>query len=148
MTLIADVFPKLRTPKNMVRSIPKKSHFRGSVEKQHIKCFKLLLKFEGQLLYHIHWSPRRQLSSKKSLLLICKFSKPFPNTRSADGKSSLLNRDKLTQRNKMQLSQKQQTFSHFFSSFLKSSLNLEYLQTKYDTHSWCISDITDYQKDG
>ena len=29
MTLTADVFPKLRTPKNMVRSMPKKSHFRN-----------------------------------------------------------------------------------------------------------------------
>ena len=29
MTLIADVFPKLPTPKNLVRSMPKKSRFRG-----------------------------------------------------------------------------------------------------------------------
>ena len=40
MSLIADVFPKLRTPKNMVRSMPKNSCFRGSVEKQHGKCHK------------------------------------------------------------------------------------------------------------
>ena len=33
MTVIADVFPKLRTPKNMVRSMPKNSRFAGSVEK-------------------------------------------------------------------------------------------------------------------
>ena len=30
MTLIADLLPKLRTPKIMVRSMPKKSRFRGS----------------------------------------------------------------------------------------------------------------------
>ena len=38
MTLITDVFRKLQTPKNMLRSMPKKSHFRVSVEKQHGKC--------------------------------------------------------------------------------------------------------------
>ena len=54
MTLIADVFPKLRTPKNMVKSMPKKSRFKGSVEKQHGKCAQTLLKFERQLLYHIY----------------------------------------------------------------------------------------------
>ena len=37
MTLIADVFPKLGTPKNIVTSMPKKSRFRGCVEKQHDK---------------------------------------------------------------------------------------------------------------
>ena len=37
MTLKADVYPKLGTPKNIVGSMPKKSRFRGSVEKQHGK---------------------------------------------------------------------------------------------------------------
>ena len=80
--------------------------------------------------------------------MICKISKLFPNIVGADGKYSLVERDNLTQRIKMQLPRKQKTFSQFFSSYLKSSLNLEYLQTKDDTHSRCISDITDYQKHG
>ena len=33
MNLIADVFLNLRTPKNVVRSISKKSRFRGLLEK-------------------------------------------------------------------------------------------------------------------
>ena len=33
MNLIADVFLNLRTPKNVVRSISKKSRFRGPLEK-------------------------------------------------------------------------------------------------------------------
>ena len=37
MTLITDIFPKLRTPKNLVRSMPKKPRFRGSFRKQHLK---------------------------------------------------------------------------------------------------------------
>ena len=54
MTLITDLFRKLRTPKNMVRSMLKNSSFRVCVEKQHGKGAQTLLKFEGQPLYHIN----------------------------------------------------------------------------------------------
>ena len=37
MILVADVFPELRTPKNMVRSMLKKSRFKTSLENQHGK---------------------------------------------------------------------------------------------------------------
>ena len=128
MTVIADVFPKLRTQKNLLRSMPKKYGF--SFKKQHGKCAQTLLKCQGQLLYHIYWSLLRQLSYKKSLLVICKISRLFPNTLSADGKYSLLNRDNLTQPIQMQVSRKQKTFSEFFAAFLKSSLNFEHFQKK------------------
>ena len=57
MTLIADVFPKLLTAKNMVRSMPKKSHFRGSDKKQHCKRAQTLFKLEGHLftIFINHW---------------------------------------------------------------------------------------------
>ena len=148
MTFIADVFPKLRTQKNLIRSMPKKSRFKRSFENQHGKWSQTLLKCQGQLLYHIYWSLLRQLSYKKSLLVICKISRLFPNTLSADGKYSVLNRDNLTQPIQMQLSQKQKDFSNFFSLFLKSSLNFEYFLKKDDLHSWCISEITDPEKPG
>ena len=90
MTNIADVFPKLRSPTNMVRAMPKKSRFRASVEKQHAKCPQTMFKLEGQPLYHISRSLGIQLSYKKSLLAICNISKLFPNTLSADDKYSLL----------------------------------------------------------
>ena len=64
-----------------------------------------------------------------------KISKHFPNTQSVDGKYSLLARGNLTLRIQMLLSQKQKSFSQFFSSFLKSSLNLEHFQKKDDPHS-------------
>ena len=130
MTLIADGFPKLRTQKNLVRSMPKNSRFKGSFEKEHGKCAQTLLKRQGQLLYHIYWSLWMQLTWKKSLLVICKISKLFPNTRSADAKYSLLNRDNLTQPIQMQVSRKQKTFFQFFAAFLISHLNFELFQTK------------------
>ena len=126
MTLIAEVFPRVQTPKNMVTSMSKKSRFKGSFGKQHGKRAQTLLKFAWQHLYHIYWSLWRELTCKNTLLVIPKISSLFPNTLSADGKYSLLNRDNLTQSIQMQLSRKQKTFSQFFSAFLKSSLNFEH----------------------
>ena len=117
MTLIGDVFPKLQPPKNVVRSTSKKSRLRGSFEKQHGKCAQTLLKCQGQLLGWIYWSLWRPLSYKKSLLVICKISRLFPNTLSADGKYSLLNRDNLTQPIQMEVSRKQKNFLIFFLHF-------------------------------
>ena len=68
------------------------------------------------------------MSKKKSLLVICKISRLFPNTLRADGKYSLLNRHNLTQTIQMRVSRKQKTFSEFFAAFLKSRWNFEHVQ--------------------
>ena len=46
MTLIADLFPQLRTPKNVVRYMSKRSPFKGPFEKQHGKRVQTLLQSE------------------------------------------------------------------------------------------------------
>ena len=46
----------------------------------------------------------------------------------------------------MQLSGKQETFSQFFSAFLKSSLNFAPFRKNDDSHSWGISEIRDSEK--
>ena len=48
----------------------------------------------------------------------------------ADEKYPVLNRDNLTITIQMQLSQKQKTFSRFFSAFLKSKLNFKHFEKK------------------
>ena len=148
ITVIADVIPILWTPKHVVRSTSKRSRLRGSFEKQHGKRAQTLLKFAWQNLCHIYWWLWKQLICKKFLLVIYKIWRLFPNTLSADGKYSLLNRDNLTQPIQMQLSRKQKTFSDFFSAFLKSSLNFEQFLKKDNPHCWCISEITDSEKSG
>ena len=130
MNVIADVFRKLRTPKNLVRSISKKSRFKGSFGKQHGKCAQTLLKFAWQNFYHIYWSLWMQLTCKKSLLVVRKVSRLFRNTLRSDGKYSLLNRNNLTQPIQMQLSRKQKTFCDCLSAFLKSRLNFEHFFKK------------------
>ena len=145
MTLIAQVFPKLQSLKNMVTSMSKKSRFKGSFEKQHGKRAQTLLKGAWQYLYHIYWSLWRKWTCKKSVLVTWKISSLFPNTLSFDSKYSLLNRGNLTQPIQMQLSQKEKGFSEFSASFLKDSLNFEYFFKKDDPPSWCIYEITDHE---
>ena len=148
MSLLAEVFPKSRTPKNIVASMSKKSRLKGSFGRQYGKGALTLLKFAWEYLYHIFWSFWRQLTCKKSLLVICKISTLFLNTLSADRKYFLFNRDNLTQPIQMQVSRKQKTFSEFFAAFFKSSLNFEHFQKREDSHSWAISEITDSKKHG
>ena len=72
------------------------------------------------------------MHSKKSLLVIHKILRLFPNTLIVDDKHYLLNRDNLSEPIEMQLYQEQKIFSEFFLAFLKSILNFKLLP-KNDT---------------
>ena len=54
MTLIADFFPKLRTPENVARYMSKKSRFKGPFDRQHGKRIEILLRSGQQHCYHIY----------------------------------------------------------------------------------------------
>ena len=70
----------------------------------------------------------------------------FANKLTPEDKYSLVNRDKVKQPIQILLSEKQKSFSQFFSSFLKSTLNFQHFRKKDHTHSRCISEITDSVK--
>ena len=53
MTLIADLFPKLRTPKNVVRYMSEKSRFKLPFDRKHGKRVQTLFPSEPQHRYHI-----------------------------------------------------------------------------------------------
>ena len=53
MTITADLFPKLRTPKNVLRYMSKMSRFKGPFDRQHSKRVQKLLRSEPQHRYHI-----------------------------------------------------------------------------------------------
>ena len=53
MTLIADLFPRLRTPKNVVRYMSKKFRIKGPFDRQHGKGVQTLLRSEPQHRYHM-----------------------------------------------------------------------------------------------
>ena len=148
MTLIAFLFQRLRPAKIVVRYMCKKSRFRLPFQKEHRKLVSTLFKFERQHLYHIYCSTGRELSCKKSLLVIWERLRRFVNTISAVDKCSLPNKDNLMQPIHMELSQKLKTFSWFFLAFLRSRLNFELFQKKDDAPSLFISEVTACKKRG
>ena len=53
MTLIAHLFPKLRTPENVARYMYKKSRFKRPFDRQQDKRIQTLLRSGQQHCYHI-----------------------------------------------------------------------------------------------
>ena len=54
MTLVADVFPEVPGPKNMLREMSKKPCFRGHLDRQEGKWVQTLLQPEWQNIYNIY----------------------------------------------------------------------------------------------
>ena len=54
MTPIAYVFPKLRTPKDVVRKMSIKSRLTGPIVRQHGKQAETQIQYQRQHLYHLH----------------------------------------------------------------------------------------------
>ena len=78
MTFIADLFPKLRTPKNVVRYMSKKSRFKGPFDRQHSKRVQTLLRSEPQhslpylvIMLKVIESEKVCFSQMQSVLSVC-----------------------------------------------------------------------------
>ena len=78
--------------------------------------------------------------------MLSKILRLFVYTLNHDDKYCLAYGDNLTQAMQILLSQKQKTFSQFFSAFLKSTLNFEHSRKKDDPHSRCIPQIAVSEK--
>ena len=121
----------------------KNSCFRGTLDKQHGKGTKPQFKSASQHLYRIHWSLPCQMRWKTSLFLTTQILGLLVNTLAAEEKYPVLTRGNITIPIQMELSQKQKTFSQFFAAFLKFRLSLNFFETKYDPHGFCIFETTD-----
>ena len=82
--VIAQVFPKLQTVKNMVRPFSKKRAFRTSFDSQHVKGSQTLLKSAWDYFYHIFPSLSREMIWKIFPLLKFEIIGVFVNTLTAD----------------------------------------------------------------
>ena len=111
----------------------KKSRLTGPFDKQHSQWDQTVLNSEWHNFYHIYWWLWRQLSSKKSLLVVGKILGLFFNTLTPCHKYSLINRENLPQQIKIESYLKRKSFSLFFSIFLKFRWNFEQFQ-KEITH--------------
>ena len=78
MTVIADFFPKLRTPQNVVRYMRKKSRLKGPFEGQHGKRVQTLLRSQQEVLSRylmiflkVIESEKVCFSQTQSLITVC-----------------------------------------------------------------------------
>ena len=95
----------------------KKLGFTGPFDKQHGKADQTLVKSKRHHFYQIYRSLWRQVSWKKSLLVLYKVLTMFVNILTADDKHFLVNRDNLRQPIHTQLSQKKVYFIILFLQF-------------------------------
>ena len=123
-----------------------KSSFRGLFNKKDGKSAQRLLKSSQSYLYHICSSLWTSFSWKISILVLLKLLILLVKTWTDDEKYSLLFRENLTQPIQILLSQKQKTFSQFFTAAFKFTLNFAHFRKKDAPHSRCISQTTVSEK--
>ena len=120
MTLIAYVYPKLKTAKHVVRQMYKNPRFGTPFNSQHVKESQRLMKSAWQHFYRSFPLLLRQLTWQICLLVICEVRGGFINTLIADEKYSLGNSEVLPEPIQMQLSKKQINFFEIFATFMES----------------------------
>ena len=121
MTLLAFIFRTLRTPKTRLdkclKSPVSEDPSRSNMADVRKHCWNM------HHTIFIIFIDHCQVNWVRILVLLV-------NILAADEKSPVLNRDNITITIQMQLSQKQKTFSRFFSAFLKSTLNFKHFEKK------------------
>ena len=121
MTLLAFIFRTLRTPKTRLdkclKSPVSEDPSRSNMADMGKHCWNM------HHTIFIFFIDHCQENWVRILVLLV-------NILAADEKSPVLNRDNITITIQMQLSQKQKTFSRFFSAFLKSTLNFKHFEKK------------------
>ena len=131
MNLIAEVLPKLLTPKEVATEMSKSSFFRQTFSSQRVTCCSQTLTKSARYYFYttvpLIWD---KLSWKKLLLATSKMLGSFFNNLTDDGEYFRHNRENFRQQIQMLLSQKPNTFSGFSIVFLKSWSNSEDFEKK------------------
>ena len=148
MSILAYLFPKYLTLKNVTTLTSKRSCLRTPFFNERFNGFQTLLKSARYHSYPLSSLIRGKLSWKKSALVWSEILRLFVNTFIADDKYSRRNIKNLTQQFQTPLSQKQKTFPGFLIAFLKCAWNLEHFRKKDECPSLLISEILDPEKRG
>ena len=135
MIVIANLFPKLQTVKNLVRTLPKKSRFRTRFESQHVKASQILTKSPWEPFYPVFFIILRAVELENVPLELDEILGVFVNTLSADDKYPVQDCQNLPLPIPMQFSEKRKTFSECFAKLLECTSNFKHFQRKYDRHS-------------
>ena len=130
MIVIANVFPKLQTVKNLIRPISKKRRFRTRFDSQHFKASEIFVKSPWEHFYHVFASFSGKLIWKISPLVLGEILGVFVNTLTAKGMYPVQDSENFPLPIQMQLSEKWKRFSQFLFHFLNLQNTLNILKGK------------------
>ena len=114
--VMANVFSKLRTVKDLVKPLSKKRRFRPSFDSQHVKGSQTLVKFAWEHFYQLFPELSREMVQKISRLLKFEIIGVFVNDFNTDYKYPVPDCENLPFHIQIQLSQKRKLISQFFCS--------------------------------
>ena len=134
MTVIANVFSKLQTGKDLVEPISKNRPFRTSFDIQDVNVCQALLKSAGEQFYHIFCSLWGEMTWEIYPLLSFEILWVFVNILTAVSRYPVRDCENLQFPIQMHLSQKHKTFSQFLVSFMESPSNFKFFSQK--RQSW------------
>ena len=86
MILIANVFPKLQTVKNLARGLSEKHHFRTRFNRQHVKVSQIFAKYQWEQFNHVFSSFSLKLIWRISALVLGEILVVIINTLTTDRK--------------------------------------------------------------
>ena len=95
MIVMANLFPKLETVKNLLRSLSKKGRFSTRFDSQHVKASQILAKSPWECFYLVFSSFSGKLICKMCLLVLAKIWGVFVKTLTADDKHRVLDLENL-----------------------------------------------------
>ena len=133
--VIANVFHKLQTVKNLVRPFSKKRRYRTRFDNQHVKVSQILVKSPWEYFYHVFSSFSGKLIWKMSPLVLREILGVFVHTLTDHTKYPVQDCENIPLSIQMQLSEKPKTFSLFFVPFLVGTSNFKRFRRKDDCHS-------------
>ena len=126
--VIANVFPKLQTEKNLSRILSNNRRSRLRFDSQHVTESQILVKSSWERFYHVFSSKPGNLIRKMSALVLGEILGVFVNTLAADAKCHVQDCENLQLPIQIQLSEKQKTFSEFLVPFLESTSTFKQTQ--------------------
>ena len=135
MIVIANLFLKLQTVKELVRPRSKKGRFRRTFDSQHVKGSKECMKSAWKNFYHIFSSLCEKLIWKIYPLVICEILGMSGETLTAKQKYPVWDFENLTSPIQMKLSEERKHFGQLFVQFLESTSNFKHFEKKDDLRS-------------
>ena len=128
MIVIANVFRKLQTVKNLVRTLSKERCCRTHIASQHVKASQILAKSPWETFYYVFSAFSGKVIGKMSLLVLAEILGESFNTLTGDGKYFVQHCVNLPVPIQMLLSKNQKLFLNFLSHFLNLQQIVEILK--------------------